>query len=115
MTVTHTSKTGKTYYLHAGTTKTGKPKYFFSTKQGTEGVDAIPDGFEIYENVNGLVFLRKIPQQIIKPKEQAYVEAALKRHGESWQYRAEVKKNTITVYECETDMRAALRTRKNQT
>ncbi len=104
MTVTHTSKTGKTYYLHAGTTKTGKAKYFFSMKQGAEGVDAIPDGFEIYENVNGQVFLRKIPQQIIRPEELAYVEAALKRHGEPWQYRAEVKKNTITVYECGTDI-----------
>lgn len=104
MTIQHTSRTGKTYYLHAGTTKAGKAKYFFSTKQDGEQVDTIPDGFEVYENVEGQVFLRKIPKQIIRPQELALVEAALNRHGEAWQYRAEVKKDTIVVYECGTDM-----------
>ena len=104
MAITHTSRTGKIYYLHAGVTKTGKPKYFFSMKQGGESVDAIPDGFEIYENVNGQVFLRKTPKQIIKPEELALVEAALREHGEVWEYQVEVKKNTITVYESGTDI-----------
>lgn len=104
MSIQHTSRTGKTYYLHAGTTKTGKAKYFFSTKQGGEPVDTIPDGFEIYENVDGQVFLRRIHKQIIRPQELSLVEAALKRHGEAWQYRVEVKKDAIVVYECGTDM-----------
>ena len=104
MTIEHTSRTGKTYYLHMGTTKTGKPKYFFSMKQDGERVASIPDGFEIYENVDGQVFLRRIPKQIIKPDELALVETALKAHGEAWEYRAEVKKNAITVYECGTDI-----------
>ena len=104
MTIQHTSRTGKTYYLYAGVTKTGKPKYFFSMKQGGESVDAIPDGFEIYENVNGQVFLRRIPKQIIRPEELAMVEAALREHGEVWEYQVEVKKNTITVYESGSDI-----------
>ena len=104
MTVEHTARTGKTYYLLAGVTKTGKPKYFFSTKQTGNRVDAIPAGFEIYENVDGQVFLRKIPKQIITPAELALVETALQEHGEAWQYRAEVKKEIITVYECGTDI-----------
>jgi hypothetical protein len=104
MTVTHTSRTGKIYYLHAGVTKTGKPKYFFSLKQDGTLAETIPEGFEIYENVNGQVFLRKIPKQIITPEELVLVESALKAHGEDWQYRAEVKKNTIIVYECGPDI-----------
>lgn len=104
MTIEHTSRTGKSYYLHTGVTKTGKPKYFFSLKKDGKLVDTIPDGFEIYENVEGQVFLRKIPKQIITPAELALVETALRRHGEDWQYRAEVKKDTITVHECRTDM-----------
>ena len=104
MTIEHTSRTGKTYYLHAGVTKTGKPKYFFSMKQGGESVDTIPDGFEIYENVDGQVFLRTIPKQIILPNELALVETALREHGGTWKYRAEVKKDTIVVYESGTDV-----------
>lgn len=104
MSIEHTSRTGKTYCLHAGVTKTGKPKYFFSTKQTGASVDTIPAGFEIYENVEGQVFLRRIPKQIILPEELKVVEAALKAHGEAWQYRAEVKKDAITVYACGTDM-----------
>lgn len=104
MGIQHTSRTGKTYYLHAGTPKTGKPKYFFSQKQDGQVADVIPDGFEIYENVDGQVFLRRIPKQIIRPDELELVEHALQRRGESWQYRAEVKKDTITVYESGTDI-----------
>ncbi|MDP6631790.1 MAG: hypothetical protein QGH42_09850 [Kiritimatiellia bacterium] len=104
MSIQHTSRTGKTYYLHTGVTKTGKPKYFFSTKLDGELADTIPDGFEIYENVNGQVFLRRIPKQIILPDELALVETVLKAHGEDWEYQAEVKKDTITVYECGTDI-----------
>lgn len=104
MSIQHTSRTGKTYYLHVGTTKTGKPKYFFSLKQNGASGDTIPDGFEIYENVSGQVFMRKIPKQIIHPKELARVEAALRRHATAWQYIAEVKKDTITVHECATNL-----------
>jgi hypothetical protein len=30
MPVTHVNRSGDTCYLHAGTTKTGKPRYWFS-------------------------------------------------------------------------------------
>ena len=99
MAIQHTSRTGKTYYLHATSTPAGKTKYFFSQNQDGDLVDTIPGGFEIYENVGGQVFLRKIPKQIIRPDELTLVAAALRRHGEAWQYRAEAKKNAITVYE----------------
>lgn len=104
MSIQYTSRIGKTYYLHAGVTKTGKPKYFFSTKQNGAPVDVIPEGFEIYENVEGQAFLRKITKQLIRPEELSRVQAALLRHGEEWQYKAQIKKDTITVYECRTDM-----------
>jgi hypothetical protein len=104
MTVQHTSRRGKTYYLHTKATKKGNTKHYFSLKPDGELVDAIPDGFEIYENVNGQVFLRRTPKQIIQPEELALVESALRRHGAAWQYRAEIKKNAIVVYECATDI-----------
>jgi hypothetical protein len=67
MLVTYKNRRGKTYYLHEGRTKTGKPKYNFSLKNNGELVDEIPDGYEIYEHPGtGGVFLRKkLPQLIL--------------------------------------------------
>ena len=48
--ITHTNAKSKTYYLHQGTTKTGKPKYYFSMESNGELAESIPVGFEIYEN-----------------------------------------------------------------
>ena len=50
MPITHVNAKGKTYYLHQGVTKTGKPKYHFAMKSEGALVQSIPDGFEIYEN-----------------------------------------------------------------
>ena len=66
MPITYTNAKEKMYYLHQGTTKTGKPKYYFSTKPEGTLAASIPDGFEIYENPNAQVFLRRIPPKIIR-------------------------------------------------
>ena len=70
MPITHTNAKGKTYYLHQGTTKTGKPKYYFSMESGGPLADAIPEGFEMYENPNAQVFLRRIPPKLITDEER---------------------------------------------
>jgi hypothetical protein len=51
--VRYTNRMGDTYYLHEGTTKTGKARYFVA-KTIREGVlSAMPDGFEFAESING--------------------------------------------------------------
>src|ERR1700752_3044597 len=72
--ITHTNAKGKTYYLHQGTTKTGKPKYHFSMQSEGTLAKSIPAGFEIYENPNAQVFLRRIPPKIITDEERKVVE-----------------------------------------
>lgn len=52
MTVTHTNRRGKIYYLHQGTTKAGNPKYFFALRDEGNLVDTVPPGYDIYENPN---------------------------------------------------------------
>lgn len=98
MAIEHTCRTGKIYYLHVKTTASGKPGYYFSMEASGELAPAIPDGYEVFENVGGQVFLRRKTAQIITPEELALVEAALLKHGEPWQYRAEVKKNAIVIH-----------------
>ncbi len=99
MSIQHTTRTGKHYYLHVGRGKTGKPNYFFSTDPDGTSVNAVPEGFEIYENVGGQVFLRRKTPKFITDEELAMVKEALKRHAEEWRYRVEVKKAALIIYE----------------
>jgi hypothetical protein len=50
MPVTHVNRKRDTYYLHAGKTKAGKPRYWFAKSTEGDLVEAIPKGYEIYEN-----------------------------------------------------------------
>jgi hypothetical protein len=99
MPVTYTNRKGVTYCLCQGVTKTGKPRYYFAREPKGEPVERIPEGWKISESVNGIVSLvRDRPAQIL-PEEVAAVEAAVKRHPKSHNYRVAVKRNRIEVYE----------------
>ncbi|MEA5551560.1 hypothetical protein VB713_11305 [Anabaena cylindrica UHCC 0172] len=98
MAVEHINRKGKKYYLHQGTTKTGKPKYFFSMKNEGTLVTSIPDGFEIYENPNAQIFLQRIQPKLITDYEIATVEAGMKKFSNLQYYQINVKKNTLYIY-----------------
>lgn len=59
MTVQYTNKSNQTYHLHKKITSRGNFRYYFSKEQKNNLADKIPDHYEIYENPNGQVFLRK--------------------------------------------------------
>jgi hypothetical protein len=99
MPATYTNRKGMTYFLCRGTTKTGKPRYFFTRERKGEAIDAIPEGYRIEESVNGIVSLVKDRPRLIAPEEMAAIEAALKRHPKGGNYRLSVKHNQIVVYE----------------
>jgi hypothetical protein len=101
MPIAHIARTGKPYYLHVGPGKGGKANYYFSTDAEGARVEAVPDGFEIYENIRGQVFLRRKPPQVILDEELALATRALQAPAKGNFYRAEVKKNTIVIYEAE--------------
>ena len=98
MSIQHTTRTGKTYYLHVGQGKSGKPNCFFSTDPEGPLLSSVPEGFEIYENVGGQVFLRRKQPKLITDEELAMVKEALKRHAEEWRYLIEIKKSAIIIY-----------------
>lgn len=99
MPVTYTNRKDVTYYLCRGTTKTGKPRYYFAREPKGEPVEEIPEGWEIRESVNGIVSLAKKRPQQIAPEEVATVEEAVQRHPKSHNYRVDTKGNQIVVYE----------------
>ena len=106
MPITHTNAKGKTYYLHQGTTKTGKPKYYFSMQSEGTLAESIPTGFEIYENPNAQVFLRRIPPKIITDEERQVVEDGMRKYAEVQDYKIDVKGNAIVVYTADRDIDA---------
>lgn len=99
MSVRHTARNGKTYYLHVMAGKNGRPKYHFSTRADGTLAESVPPGFEIYEDIRGQVFLRRSSPRLISDEELDAVKAALPRHPQEWRYKTEVKKDVIVVYE----------------
>jgi hypothetical protein len=104
MAIEYVNRKGRKHYLHLGETKTGKPRYFFSLKSEGTLVNAIPEGYEIYEHPNAQVFLRKIPPQIIRPEEVAIVREGVKQYAKIDNFIVDVKDNRIIVYLCDQNL-----------
>jgi len=90
-----------TYYLHQGRTKTGKLRYFFSKKSEGELCLQLPDGFEIYENIRGQVFCRRIQPKLLTDQEIALVQEIIRRCGKHFSTAVDVKGKDVIVYERE--------------
>jgi hypothetical protein len=101
MAIEYTNRHRQTYYLHQGKGRTGKPNYFFSMSPKSGDVEAVPDGYEIYERPNGQVFLRSVKAKKITDQEIAIVQKALKRLCSLPLVKVEARKNTITVFTIE--------------
>ncbi|MCP4236343.1 MAG: hypothetical protein GY770_22645 [Aestuariibacter sp.] len=114
MTITHPNRKDVTYHLHQGTTKKGKPRYYFSKKQPAAPVNEIPDGYEINEIPNGQVFLRKTQPKLITDQERAVVKKALRKRPYLGAI-VEVKKNRIVIHIDTPMMRFTLVDKKERT
>ena len=101
MSVTYLNRKRDTYYLHSGTTKTGKPRYWFSKSAEGDLVESIPEGHEIYENPDAQVFLRKIVPPLVTQAEVAVVKDGLERYAPGQNCIVDVHKEHIVVYHAE--------------
>ena len=104
MPITHTNAKGQTFSLYQGTTKTGKSKYYFAMQSEGTLAKAIPAGYEIYENPNAQVFLRRIPPKIITDEECQIVEEGMHKYAEVKDYKIDVKGNALLIYTADQDM-----------
>jgi hypothetical protein len=104
VSITHTNAKGQTFYLHQGTTKTGKPKYHFAMQSEGTLAASIPPGYEIYENPNAQVFLRRIPPRIITDEERHVVKEGMRTYAEVKDYKVDIKGNAIVIYTADQDM-----------
>jgi len=93
----------QTYYLHVSHVNRANPRYYFSMKTQGHLLEAIPNGFEVYENPNGRVFLRKKQPRLITQKEESIVEVGLQKYSNIRDHKLVVKKKTIIVYTADQD------------
>jgi hypothetical protein len=104
--ITHTNAKGQTFALYQGTTKTGKPRYYFAMQSEGTLATAIPAGYEIYENPNAQVFLRRVPPKMILDEERHVVEEGMRTYATVKDYKIDVKGNALLIYTAEQDMEA---------
>jgi hypothetical protein len=93
----YTNRKGKTYYLHSVKNRKGALRYVMKASPAG-ALNALPDGHEIVEGVNGEVSVRRKKPQLIKPLEVQLVKSGLEKRGLQG-YRAAAKDKRITVYE----------------
>ena len=105
MPITHTSRTGKRYYLHTGPKRGGGTQYFLSTKPTEPLADKVPDGFEIHETVNGQVYLRRRPPELIRAEEQEFLQRRLPPSKGGTRYQIEVSGESVILHESASDSR----------
>jgi hypothetical protein len=106
MPITHTNAKGQTFSLYQGTTKTGKAKYYFAMQSEGTLAQALPAEYEIYENPNAQVFLRRIPPKIITDEEHQVVEEGMRIYATVKDYKIDVKGNALLIYTAVQDIDA---------
>lgn len=96
-----TNRKGETYYLHAGTTKTGKARYFFAKTVRDGALLEMPDGFEVSESINGVVSVRKkrLGGPLVPDADLGVVVAVVKRHRGLADHEVRVVGNAIVIFE----------------
>ena len=99
MTISYTNRKGRTYYLCQGTTKTGKPRYYFSREPEGTPVEEMPAGYTIRESANAIVSLVKARPALLREEEIAVVQAAVRKHRQAKLYRVDAQAKRITIYE----------------
>ena len=91
-----------TYHLRRTQTADGKSRYVMKRSPGEGALEAVPDGYEVVENVNGQVSIRRFPRRFISEVEEAAVSAALRKHGRE-DHRFEIKGRRIVIYKPRLD------------
>ncbi len=104
MGIVHINRKGDSYYLHQGVTKKGNPKYYFSRRKEGTLVDALPEGYEIYENPNAQVFLRRILARMFSKEEISIVRNSVEKLSALKDFKIDIRKRAIVVFEPDQDL-----------
>lgn len=98
MAIQHVNRRGDTYYLHEGRTKTGKPRFYFSRKREGTLAAAVPPGYEVYEDPDAQVFLRKAVPRLVTDEEAGTVERGVREIARLTYFLIDVRGPSIVVH-----------------
>jgi len=98
MAVEYINFKNQNYYLHSSITKKGNPRFYFSLKKPSIPVPKIPKGYEIYENANGQVYLRKILKSLITSAELDTVYQSIIKYSKLNNVKVDLKKKHILLF-----------------
>ena len=110
MAVVHINRRGDTYYLHQGVTRKGNPKYYFSRSNEGSLVGSVPESYEIYENPNAQVFLRRRSPFVFTEEEIAIVQKSVKNLSALKDFKIDIKRTAIIVFEPDQDLDSLAKT-----
>jgi len=74
----YSNRRGAEYYLHVGRTKKGNHRYYFSMKNTGELATEVPEGYEIYEDQNDRLYLRRIQPRLTVDEETEIIEKEIR-------------------------------------
>ena len=98
--LTHVSVQGVTWHLHEGVTPKGKARYFVARAVGVGALDAMPEGWEFRESVNGVVSVARIdPTAHAAPADLAALQAEVARHRHLARHKVFDVKGTLVLHE----------------
>ncbi|MBC8526766.1 MAG: hypothetical protein ISS28_01935 [Candidatus Cloacimonetes bacterium] len=98
MSITYINRKKDKYYLHEVKTKKGNLKYFFSKRKEGKLVNEIPEGYEIYENPNAQVFLRRIQPRLVTEEELKIINNGIRQYSSLKNFKIDIKRNIITIF-----------------
>ncbi len=94
----------KVFYISAKPGKNGKPRYSMTTKNTSTLVDAVPDGFEVYElPADGRTVLRKKVHSKITELEREALAQAIRKDAGIDRFLIDLEENAMIVYLTEMD------------
>lgn len=59
MTLKYVNRKNLVYYLAVNKTESGEEEYFFTRQKQFNSIEAIPDGYEVFEEPSGKIVLKK--------------------------------------------------------
>ncbi|MDB6036204.1 MAG: hypothetical protein JWM99_45 [Verrucomicrobiales bacterium] len=108
MSFSYRNRFNAVYFLVEKKAPAKKPKLYFSQKDES-GPATLPEGFEVFENPRGQVFLRRIGTQVIKADELELVQKVLSKLGLTNRFEPWIDKNRLTLYDIPSARQAVMR------
>jgi len=94
----YTNRWGDSYFLHSKVTKNGKTSYFMAKNRAQGALSTIPPGYEVTENVNGMVFIGKPRAQLIPDIDVRLMKTKLAKFKHLKKHQVQAKYDQLVIF-----------------